>query len=204
MDPGWSMTDFDCANCDDHVCRDGVDCYDAAAAVRGLLERADTQDRKLFKAAAEVESEGYMQWPRAREIVHFARKAGFSRLGVAFCIGLAAEARIYVELLQKHFEVSSVCCKVCGVAKREYQLAQLDPEKTEEAMCSPLGQAELLNRAGTQLNIAMGLCVGHDALFAKHSTAPVTTLIAKDRVLAHNPAGAIYSRYWKRLLGKLS
>ena len=30
---------------------------------------------------------------------------------------------------------------------------------------------------------------------------PVTTLVAKDRLLAHNPLGAIYSRYWKRKLG---
>jgi len=68
-------------------------------------------------------------------------------------------------------------------------------------MCSPLGQADLLNEAGTDFNIVMGLCVGHDALFCKHSKAPVTTLIAKDRVLAHNPAGALYSRYWRKKLG---
>ncbi len=41
-------------------------------------------------------------------------------------------------------------------------------------------------------------CVGHDAVFAKASEAPVTTLIAKDRVLAHNPAAAIYSRYIRK------
>jgi uncharacterized metal-binding protein len=197
------MTDYDCATCDDHVCYEGVDCYDAADDVQRLYARADPLDRKLLAVAAEVESGGYMRWPRAREIIHFAQKAGFSHLGVAFCIGLAQEARSYVALLKKHFQVSSVCCKVCGVPKREFQLVQLDPHKTEEVMCSPLGQAELLNRAGTQLNIVMGLCVGHDALFSRHSSAPVTTLIAKDRVLAHNPVGAIYSRYWKKQFEKL-
>lgn len=30
----------------------------------------------------------------------------------------------------------------------------------------------------------------------KHSQAPVTTLVVKDRVLAHNPAGALYSAYY--------
>jgi uncharacterized metal-binding protein len=62
-------------------------------------------------------------------------------------------------------------------------------------MCNPAGQAQLLNEAETQLNIICGLCVGHDAIFAKLSDAPVTTLIAKDRVLAHNPAAAIYCQY---------
>lgn len=36
------------------------------------------------------------------------------------------------------------------------------------------------------------ICVGHDSFFYKYSDALVTTLIAKDRVLAHNPVGAIY------------
>ena len=37
----------------------------------------------------------------------------------------------------------------------------------------------------------MGLCVGHDSLFFRYSTAPVTVLVTKDRVLAHNPIGAL-------------
>jgi uncharacterized metal-binding protein len=43
--------------------------------------------------------------------------------------------------------------------------------------------------------------VGHDALFTRHSQAPVTTLITKDRVLGHNPAAALYTSnfYYKRL-----
>jgi uncharacterized metal-binding protein len=48
------------------------------------------------------------------------------------------------------------------------------------------------------LNIICGLCVGHDAIFSLHSEAPVTTLIAKDRVLAHNPIGAVYNQYVRR------
>ena len=49
------------------------------------------------------------------------------------------------------------------------------------------------------LNIAIGLCVGHDALFSRYSEAPVTTLVVKDRVLGHNPAAALYSNYYRRL-----
>ena len=53
-------------------------------------------------------------------------------------------------------------------------------------------QAELLNREGTQFNVCLGLCVGHDSLFYKYSKALVTTLVAKDRVTGNNPVAAIY------------
>jgi uncharacterized metal-binding protein len=70
-------------------------------------------------------------------------------------------------------------------------------------MCNPISQAELLNRAGTELNVIMGLCVGHDSLFTKHSKGLVTTLVTKDRVLAHNPVGALHlaDTYYRRVWG---
>jgi uncharacterized metal-binding protein len=71
-------------------------------------------------------------------------------------------------------------------------------------MCNPIGQAMMLNNAETDLNIIMGLCVGHDSLFMKYSEAPVTVLAVKDRVLAHNPLGALYlsDSYYKNKLYK--
>ena len=58
-----------------------------------------------------------------------------------------------------------------------------------------------LNRAETDLNIIVGLCVGHDILFTKYSDAPVTTLVVKDRVAGHNPVSVLYGQnfYYKRL-----
>jgi uncharacterized metal-binding protein len=53
----------------------------------------------------------------------------------------------------------------------------------------------ILNTEKTDLNVILGLCIGHDTVFTKYSEAPVTTLAVKDRVLAHNPLGAIYSAY---------
>ena len=47
--------------------------------------------------------------------------------------------------------------------------------------------------------------MGHDTLFLQHSAAPTTVLIAKDRVLGHNPVQALYlaktgySRFKKEL-----
>jgi len=46
----------------------------------------------------------------------------------------------------------------------------------------------------------VGLCIGHDILFNKHAHAPVTALIVKDRVPAHNPAGALYTGYYNKIL----
>ena len=66
-------------------------------------------------------------------------------------------------------------------------------------MCSPVLQARKLAKAGTELNIVVGLCVGHDPLFNKHSRALTTTLIVKDRVTGHNPAVPLYlsERFYK-------
>ena len=66
----------------------------------------------------------------------------------------------------------------------------------------PITQAKILNDERTQLNIAVGLCVGHDALFFKYADAPTTVLIAKDRVFGHNPAAALYlsESYYQKLM----
>jgi len=71
-------------------------------------------------------------------------------------------------------------------------------------MCSPIAQAMVLNEEKTDFNIMLGLCVGHDSLFMKYARAFCTVLVAKDRVLAHNPYAALYtaSTYYTRLLRK--
>ena len=119
-------------------------------------------------------------------------------------MGLAEEARILHKILSRDFEVHSVCCKVCGIDKSKFELDRLHPEREIDAMCNPVGQALVLNQDETELNIILGLCIGHDILFIKYSKAPVTTFAVKDRVLAHNPLGAIYSNYYLEKGFKLS
>lgn len=67
-------------------------------------------------------------------------------------------------------------------------------------MCNPIAQAKILNAAGTDFNILLGLCVGHDSLFIKYSQAMVTVFAVKDRVLGHNPLAAVYNyeSYYER------
>jgi len=142
--------------------------------------------------------------PRIKELIEFGRLVGAKRIGVAFCAGMRDEAARIVNFLEKSgFSVASVLCKCGGVDKtrlhisKEYKIG--DPSQFE-ASCNPVLQAELLNRAGTDINVIVGLCLGHDMLFTMNSRAPVTTLIVKDRLLGHNPVIALYSDYHKNIV----
>ena len=188
-----------CARCKSKECRDGKDCFSKADTYKQLYQNG--QIAKLHKAASAIEGQYYCKETRLGEIILFAKQLQYKKIGLAFCIGLSEEARVIEAVFSKHFEVISVCCKVCGIHKKDFDLPQISSEG-QEVMCNPAGQAQLLNDAATQLNVICGLCVGHDAIFAKVSDAPVTTLIAKDRVLAHNPAAAIYSQYIRKRLNE--
>jgi uncharacterized metal-binding protein len=160
--------------------------------------------RELARAAARTEAAGYCKETRVEEIMSFARRLGVGRLGIASCVGLIREARLLHEILEANgFEVFSVCCKAGSIPKEEIGLSEEEKIRPGqfEVLCNPIGQAFLLNEAGTGLNIAVGLCVGHDSLFFRHSAAPVTVLVAKDRVTGHNPAAALYTShsYYQRL-----
>ena len=164
----------------------------------------DAETRRLALAAAQTEADGYPLEPRVEEVMSFARRIGATHLGIACCVGLLHEARLFQQLAEAHgFTVSSVCCKVGSIPKEEIGIT--DAEKVHpgqyESLCNPIGQAMLLNAAGTQLNVLVGLCVGHDSLFFRYSDAPVTVLIAKDRVTGHNPAAVLYTShsYYRRL-----
>lgn len=149
--------------------------------------------------AAKVEAAGYGAWPRLREIMEFSRMAGFTKLGMAFCVGLRREALEVTKVLENNgFTVLSVMCKTGAKAKEDLGLR--DEEKVHpgqfEAMCNPIAQAMLLNIEKPNFNILLGLCVGHDTLFIKHSDAPITVLSVKDRVTGHNPLAAIYASHY--------
>jgi uncharacterized metal-binding protein len=169
---------------------------------RQYLEREDL--RRLALESARTEAAGYCRSTRIEEIMDFARRMGAGRLGIAHCAGLMQEAKAARDIfLAGGFEVYTVCCKAGSIDKEKIGLR--DEEKVHpgqfEAMCSPVGQAALLHQAGTQLNVVIGLCVGHDSVFFMHSKAPATVLVAKDRVLGNNPAAALYTvhSYYRRL-----
>ena len=177
----------------------------------GMLEEVvrkccdDGPDARVAGASAEVEGRFYSKLTRVEETVEFARRLGVKKIGLATCVGLIEEARIFARILRANgFEHNAVLCKIGSVDKCEVGIPddmKIQPG-TFEAMCNPMLQAGLLNRWGSDLNVVIGLCVGHDALFCKHSEALVTALVVKDRVLGHNPAAALYTAgsYYRKIM----
>lgn len=143
------------------------------------IRTTDTDVGRIVEVARSVETEGYRKWPRVRELIEFSKRMGIERLGIAFCVGLREETTQLAEILESHgFSLSTVACTV-------------------NEGCNPVGQALTLNAQRTELNVIMGLCMGHDVLFSKFSEAPVTTLVVKDRAMCHNPAAPLVNRYWR-------
>lgn len=162
----------------------------------------EAENKKTITASADVEYESYCKDTRVEEIIKFAKATDAKKLGIATCVGLIRESGILAKILRKHgFEVFGVGCKIGAIPKVEVGIDK-KCEAVGETMCNPIMQAKLLNKEKTDLNIVMGLCVGHDSLFYKYSDALATTLVTKDRVLGHNPAAALYTSgsYYKKLL----
>ena len=201
-----------CIDCGTQNCKYKVRAYPEFCLTTNLseedekwaLERyAEERNHDVMVASAEVEYEGYCQWTRVQEIMEFARKIKAHKIGIANCIGLISEARIFARILRANgFELYAVICKVEGRAKSSVGIPK-ECERIGSAMCNPILQARLLNRAHTDLNVVVGLCVGHDSLFYKYSDAYVTTLVTKDRVTGNNPVAALYTAqsYYKKKFG---
>lgn len=173
---------------------------DTIDKVRKLYEIEE--NNKVSVISAQIENEFYLRYTRVEELIEFAKRMGYMKIGIATCVGLIEESRILARILRKNgFEVYGAVCKIGSFLKKDVGVAEEDMTRTGAVMCNPIMQAEVLNQAETDFNVVMGLCVGHDSLFYKYSKALVTTLVAKDRVLAHNPVGALYQAkaYYKKL-----
>jgi uncharacterized metal-binding protein len=180
----------------------------------GRLLKGDGEDARLAMVAARVEGLCYQpipgsdavnaRWTRVEDTIALAKLMGYQKIGIATCLGLLEECERLVAILKAQgFNPISVCCKAGSIDKKELGLKEEDKVRpgTFEPACNPIAQAEICNVLETDMNIIVGLCVGHDMLFNKHSKAPVTTLVVKDRVTGHNPVAVLYGQnfYYKRL-----
>lgn len=159
------------------------------------------ENHAIMQAAAKV-SEDTANSTRVQDTIKFANLVGAKRIGIASCTIMLHETRTLAKLLeQAGFHVETVGCKLEGNRRADLDL---DPVEDGEGsvVCNPIMQALLLNEVKTDLNILMGICVGHDALFCKYSTAPVTTFTTKDFLTGNNPCAVLYtaqSCYRKKL-----
>jgi len=178
------------------------------------IYRGDDFDARLARMAAKVEGLCYQpvpgsdavnaRWTRVEDTIALCRLMGFKKIGIATCIGLLDETRRLSEILAAQgLEPFSACCKAGSIDKLDLNLKEENKVRpnTFEPACNPIAQARICNAEQTDMNIIMGLCVGHDMLFSKYADAPVTTLVAKDRVTGHNPVSVLYGQnfYYKRL-----
>lgn len=182
-----------------------------------MSEYNKPQVREFARLASVQEAECYerlpdglrTKLPRIEELIQFARKCGYKRLGIAHCGGLANEARILNDILENNgFEVISVQCKTGAVPKEGIGIKAdekiAEPENWE-SMCNPIAQALIMNKTDVDMAIMLGLCIGHDTLFIKYCNVPLTVLAVKDRVFGHNPLAALYlsESYYRRLKNKI-
>ena len=176
------------------------DIYVNDPMIRKLAHESALQEASCY---APSEYDPHMNVPlkcRIQETVEFAKRMGYKRLGLAFCMGLPAEGAALAKILESHgFEVVSAACKVGGLEKSIIDIGLDDrvfPWRAHESMCNPVAQAMILNEEKTEFNLMLGLCVGHDTMFLKYSEAPVTVVAVKDRLLGNNPLAALYSGYY--------
>ena len=173
------------------------------------LYKTDPELGNIARTSACIEGEFYGKLTRVEETIEFIQRMGYKKIGIASCVGLMRETGIFAKILRaKGIDCYTVGCKIGAVDKTEIGVPnekKLNGGCGHESMCNPVMQAKALAAEGTDFNIVIGLCVGHDTLFLKYSEAPTTVMIVKDRVLGHNPvqalytANGMYSRFKKEL-----
>jgi uncharacterized metal-binding protein len=135
------------------------------------------QDKQVLKTA-EDSLDPHID--RVQEIIEFAKEAKMNRIGIAHCTAFNRESdQLQTILMNSGFKVEKVNCKYGRVPFNDLVSGY------KGITCNPAGQAKYLEEKGTELNIMVGLCLGHDMIFNAKSRAPVTPLVVKDRKLQH-------------------
>jgi uncharacterized metal-binding protein len=133
------------------------------------------EDKEVMVRAAKARHKS-----RLHELIDFARLSGYKKIGLAACKSVWPLAERLEDLLKDAgFEVYAMHCKESGLEGKDIS------DSLSGASCDPLSQAAYLNACRTDLNVNVGLCLGHGILFQKHSDADVTTFLVKDFETGH-------------------
>ena len=187
----------DCLSCREKICLRGESCDLVSGYDR--MPVPDREIKNMMEASLDISYEKERTLCRLSELIYFCLEMHYQRIGVAYCIDLQEPAETLVRVLRRFFEIYPVCCKVGGIRVVDPLFSSregIEHDNSPKIACNPEGQAAVLNRLETDLNVVVGICMGADCIFSKYSEAPVTTLFVKDKSLANNPIGAIYSDYY--------
>jgi uncharacterized metal-binding protein len=169
-----------CTHCLKKSCRKNESCGLEQFDRDRILERyRHGENQKLVQAAAALVDNGRAgTLNRLEESIEFARNAGYSRIGLAYCYGVEAEAKSVSELIRSAgISITAVSCTAGSMSQ-----AQVNSESSLPGVsCNPLSQAAQLNAEGAELALLYGLCMGHDILFTREFSGDVSTLLVKER-----------------------
>jgi len=179
-----------CLYCSSKECLKGLKC----PYIKNIeIPECNKNEEQMLNAAIDIAFEDERKLCRMSEVVYYCLEMKYHRIGIAYCTEPSEATEILVSVLKRFFDVIPVCCMISGKNR-----------ENGKPSCNPLGQAKVLNIMKTDFNIIVGLCIGADSIFIKESKAPVTTLFVKDKSLANNPIGALYSDYYLREVSKSS
>ena len=172
-----------------------------------MIDAYQGEDLKIMQAATQTCSRtGRDGLCRVEETMDFAARMGYHKIGIANCGALQREALAAAKIFRLHgFEVFGASCKFASLTYDDFGCNEKLGVNPNSIACNPIIQARRLNEWGSELNVILGLCVGHDTLFMKHAEAPCTYLVVKDRILANNPGAALNccdqpAYAWNRLM----
>jgi uncharacterized metal-binding protein len=178
---------MNCTTCEDKVCRKQQKSCDQESFLRyEIIEQyQEVSHSEIVKAAAELVDSGRAgTLSRMEEIIEFAKRMNYQKLGIAYCYGMEKQAKaIETLLISEWFDVSAVSCSVGGLIQSEVNSASC----VHKVSCNPLGQAEQLNAEKVDLTLVVGICMGHDILLNRNLAMDFTTLVVKDRKNNHAP-----------------
>src|SRR3972149_5594121 len=106
-----------------------------------------------------------MKMTRVEELIMFCQMMGYKKIGFAHCIGCIGEAKMLSHIFRSRgFETVQVNCKVGAIEKGEMGISEEEKVRcfTFETICNNIAQAMIMNEEKTDLNVIVGLCLGHD------------------------------------------
>lgn len=181
---------MECALCKKKKCLEGIECdnfYKINSKKENIKHYLESDsDSKILSVSSKISK----KISRLEEVSSYIDLMGIKVVGIGFCKGLQKEGEIlHNYLTNRGVESHSVICGHASIDNEQLNLRKKNKD-VFEVSCNPYGQATIMNNLKTELNIALGFCIGHDILFSQYSEAPVTTLVVKDRVNKHCPTKA--------------